>query len=67
MEDNNANTGSDNESEYSLEEQDNIEFDDKYYIVERHTNMYCKEVLSTVDLKLRNKYSVLRCKEEQGI
>ena len=62
MEDNYANTGLDNKSEYSLEEQDNIEFDNEDYIVECHTNMYYKEVSDAVDLKLRNKHSVLRRK-----
>ena len=67
MEDNYANTGLDDKSEYSLEEQDNIEFDDEDYIVERHTNTYCEEVSNAVDLKLRNEHSVLRRKTEQGI
>ena len=51
MDNNVANMDSDNESDYTLNEEDDEEFDDDKYIVERVSNNYVDALKDAVNLK----------------
>ena len=44
---------SDDESEYSLDEVDDVLYDEEDYVVERQGNNYCRELKEAVGLKIR--------------
>ena len=48
------NMNSDEDSDYVLESEDDEEYDENDYLVEKVTNNYCDELNDAVDLKLKN-------------
>ena len=58
MDNNASNMNSDDKSDYVLDSEEDKDYDDDDYIVERVSNNYCDELKDAVDLKLKTKRSV---------